>query len=155
MAFNTSATIKVEFPAGFPSGLGGLVGCKIPKLQKANNDPIQCQTDGYSVTLTNQNNYDPTKITDGFTIILSSVRNPNKGTYKGIRVYILSTPTHAQEYCPSLGSMTFIAAPSILYMPYFNVGSPNTREFPDYKFDLLTSASSAFTSIWFDFQVGY
>lgn len=54
LAFGTTATIMVQFPNGFPLGLGGSVGCQIPQLLKASNNPIQCSTTGYSVTLSNQ-----------------------------------------------------------------------------------------------------
>lgn len=71
-------------------------------------------------------------MTSGFHIILTSVRNPNAGTYGGIRVFILKSPTHAQEYCPSLGPMVFVVAPNILFMPYLNSASSHTREFSNY-----------------------
>lgn len=35
-----TATIIVEFPLKFPYGLGGNIGCNIPLLAKATNDPI-------------------------------------------------------------------------------------------------------------------
>jgi hypothetical protein len=124
-----------------------LVGCNIEQLQKASNDPIQCSIVGTSVTLSNQKAYDPTTLTTGFNIKLSSVRNPNAGTYPGIRVFILETPTHASEYCPDLGAMTFTTAPNILYMPYLNSKSPNTRDQSEYQMDLLTSQSATFTSL--------
>jgi len=42
-----TATIVVEFPAMFPYGLGGSVGCDIPLLSKATNDPIQCSVSAW------------------------------------------------------------------------------------------------------------
>lgn len=59
----------------FPYGLGGSVGCDIPLLSKATNDPIQCSVSAWQITLSNLKAYNPN--TDGFVIIIKGVRNPN------------------------------------------------------------------------------
>ncbi len=86
------------------------------------------------MTIDNFIDYDPS--TGGIKVVLTSVRNPNQGKInEGIKVFILSSPSTAQEYCPNLGPMTFVASPPILMMPYFENDDPkldHTRENPDY-----------------------
>lgn len=154
LPINYTATIRIDFPKSFPQGLGGLVACNIPALQKSSNDPIQCVVQGYSVVLSNFAAYQPSG--SGFVVLLSSVRNPNAGTYtSGFRVFIMSTAASTQEFVANLGSMTFIAAPAILYMPYLNCTSPNTRVYADYQFDLVASYATSFTQLQIDYQEGY
>ncbi|CAD8148432.1 unnamed protein product [Paramecium octaurelia] len=155
-----TATIVVEFPAMFPYGLGGSVGCDIPLLSKATNDPIQCSVSAWQITLSNLKAYAPTA--DGFVVIITGVRNPNqivtsstKQLKQGIRVYIMSNATHAQEFVSNMGVLSFTPAASILQLQQLYITSSNTRDYADYTLELQPEINGSPTKFKLDFQKGY
>lgn len=94
LSISEVAFLIVEYSHDFPYGLGGSVGCEVPLLTKADNDPVLCSVTGRKIRISNLKAYAVT--TDGFLVRLKGVRNPNKGTYNnGIRVYVMQSETHA------------------------------------------------------------
>lgn len=156
--FYSNATIQFNFPPEYPRGLGDLIHCFAPDIERQGIS-LTCVAQDWYVNVTGHNGFNVTSDTDGFQITITGIINPNSqpGLSRNITISIFQDDNFIIEFTDQIGGFTLASAPGVMLMPFYQSSSAFTRANSTYTFDVIpkvTPSTTPFTMM-IDFPTGF